>query len=216
LGSLGNLGDETFQQNLLGLAVEAGLDSSKLTVDATLLCKDAKFAEDAKKILEGSQVVVRNALKAAHGVPREAADVVDSIKFSVSGAKVKGSLQTSLEPFLKGIPENLRRAQMSARISSAKVQVELLDKALQTYYLDMGSFPSQSVGLQALRVEPRDLRGSNKWAGPYLDREIPADPWGKPYQYAYPPRMNRDKSDVSTVSPDNQIIGNWTEEATGR
>ena len=52
LNALGNLGDDTFLQNILGLAVDTSLDSSKATVSATLLCKDAKFAEDAKKILE--------------------------------------------------------------------------------------------------------------------------------------------------------------------
>jgi general secretion pathway protein G len=107
---------------------------------------------------------------------------------------------------------NILSAQKKAKINSAKVQVELLDKALQTYYLDVGSFPSASVGLQALRVESPDVQGTNKWAGPYLDRDIPADPWGKPYEYMYPPRMNRDKPDISTVSPDNQVIGNWSEE----
>ncbi len=97
--------DEQFLQNLLGLAYNASLDSSKATVNATLLCKDAKFAEDAKKILDGGQVVMRNTLKGMRGVPRELSDMVDAIKFSVSGAKVKGSLQTSLEPLSKWIKE---------------------------------------------------------------------------------------------------------------
>ena len=42
---------------------------------------------------------------------------------------------------------NILSSQRKAKINSAKVQVELLDKALQTYYLDVGTFPSQSVGL---------------------------------------------------------------------
>ena len=38
LNALGNLGDDAFLQNLLGLVVDARLDSSKATVSATLLC----------------------------------------------------------------------------------------------------------------------------------------------------------------------------------
>ena len=102
--------DEQFMQNLLGLAVDASLDSSKATVNATLLCKDAKFAEDAKKILEGGQVIMRNTLKGMHGAPRELSDVVDGVKFSVSGAKVKGNVPASLEPLSKWIKEQADKA----------------------------------------------------------------------------------------------------------
>lgn len=97
--------DEQFLQNVLGLAVDANLDSSKATVNVTLLCKETKVAEDSKKILEGTQVVLRNYLKSQRGMPSEVPDMVDSIKFSVSGATVKGNLQTSLEPLSKWIKE---------------------------------------------------------------------------------------------------------------
>jgi len=76
------------------------------------LCKDAKFAEDAKKILDGGQIVMRNSLKGMRGVPRELSDMIDAIKFSVSGAKVKSNLQTSLEPLtklIKELPEEAKR-----------------------------------------------------------------------------------------------------------
>jgi hypothetical protein len=111
-GSTGLEGvNEQFLQDLLGLAVDARLDSSKATVSATLLCKDAKFAEDAKKILDGAQVIMRNTLKGTRGAPRELSDMVDAIKFSVSGAKVKGTLQTSLEPMSKWIKEQADQSQ---------------------------------------------------------------------------------------------------------
>jgi len=123
-GDLKGLGgvDEQFLQNLLGLAFNASLDSSKATVNATLLCKDAKFAEDAKKILDGGQVVMRNSLKGMRGVPREFSDMIDAIKFSVSGAKVKGSLQSSLDPlskWIKELPEDAPKSKRPTAKSSA-------------------------------------------------------------------------------------------------
>jgi len=29
---------------------------------------------------------------------------------------------------------------------------------------------------------------ADKWSGPYLDKDIPPDPWGRPYQYSSPGR----------------------------
>jgi hypothetical protein len=103
-GSKGPNGvDERSLQSLLGLVVDASLDSSKATVRATLLFQDAKFAEDAKKTFEDGQVALRNNLKTMPGAPRELSDLVDAIKFSVSGAKLKGNVETSLEPLSKWI-----------------------------------------------------------------------------------------------------------------
>jgi hypothetical protein len=100
--------DESVLPNVLGLAVDGSISGSKLTVSANLLCKDGKFAEDAKKILDGGQVIARNALKSTSGVPREIPDTIDAIKFSVSGTNVKGSLQANLEPFNKWIADQVR------------------------------------------------------------------------------------------------------------
>ena len=77
----------------------------------------------------------------------------------------------------------------------------------------IGSFPSAASGLQALRTRPADLQDPGKWEGPYLTKDIPLDPWNKPYQYACPGMHNPDRFDVWTVTPENQELGNWTEEA---
>jgi general secretion pathway protein G len=58
------------------------------------------------------------------------------------------------------------------------------------------------------------LLNPTKWNGPYLDTEIPADPWGQPYQYCEPGRINSDSFDVWSMGPDRQDntaddIGNW-------
>lgn len=65
----------------------------------------------------------------------------------------------------------------------AKAQIEALAKALDAYRLDVGNYPSNDVGLEALINKGN---ASDKWRGPYLQKAIPLDPWGRPYVYRYP------------------------------
>ena len=39
------------------------------------------------------------------------------------------------------------------------------------------------TGLDALNKKPAN---EPKWAGPYLAKAVPPDPWGKPYNYRQP------------------------------
>jgi general secretion pathway protein G len=64
--------------------------------------------------------------------------------------------------------------------STAKAQIEGLGKALDAYRLDTGHYPSTEQGLNALMVRPD---GEPKWSGPYLQKAVPPDPWGRPYVY---------------------------------
>jgi general secretion pathway protein G len=70
-----------------------------------------------------------------------------------------------------------------ARQKSAKAQIELFGTALDAFRLDTGRYPATEEGLKALREKPS---GAEKWNGPYLPKEIPLDPWGKPYVYKCP------------------------------
>lgn len=65
----------------------------------------------------------------------------------------------------------------------AKAQIEGFAKALDAYRLDTGHYPTTEQGLNALVVRPGD---EPKWAGPYLQKAVPADPWGRPYVYRSP------------------------------
>jgi general secretion pathway protein G len=78
---------------------------------------------------------------------------------------------------------NILAAQKKAYKNTARTQIELLDKAMDGYQLDIGSYPSN---LQALRSPPADIPDPSKWAGPYLSREVPLDPWKKPYTIQSP------------------------------
>ncbi len=70
-----------------------------------------------------------------------------------------------------------------AKQKSAKAQIELFGTALDAFRLDVGRYPTTEEGLKALREKPSGL---DAWKGPYLPKEIPLDPWGKPYLYKSP------------------------------
>ncbi|MGA8148524.1 MAG: type II secretion system major pseudopilin GspG [Gallionellaceae bacterium] len=70
-----------------------------------------------------------------------------------------------------------------SEVTVAKSQIVGFEKALDTYRLDMGRYPSTEEGLAALLTRPAD--NASKWNGPYL-KKIPLDPWGHPYQYRNP------------------------------
>jgi general secretion pathway protein G len=65
----------------------------------------------------------------------------------------------------------------------AKAQVEALLKALDQYRIDVGRYPATEQGLAALLVLPAD---EPRWAGPYLSKAIPKDPWGHDYLFRSP------------------------------
>lgn len=71
----------------------------------------------------------------------------------------------------------------NAKISAAKAQISALEKPMELYMMDIGTYPSNTQGLQALRTAPTDLADPTKWLGPYLQKDIPADPWGNQYGY---------------------------------
>ncbi|SJZ90175.1 type II secretion system major pseudopilin GspG [Novilysobacter spongiicola] len=71
-----------------------------------------------------------------------------------------------------------------AKVQTAETQIKMLGGALQTMRLDIGRLPTAEEGLRALVERPGDERAAKAWSGPYLDDNVPADPWGRPYQYA--------------------------------
>ena len=84
----------------------------------------------------------------------------------------------------------------------ARTQIEQLGKALDTYRLDVGSYPTSEQGLQALVAKPD---GVDRWAGPYLQKQVPADPWGRAYRYKSPGDHN--DYDLSSYGSDGQPGG---------
>lgn len=100
------------------------------------------------------------------------------------------------------------RPSTSARLgrSEAKVaraQIEGLSKALDLYRLEVGHYPNSEQGLQALVVAPS---GEARWTGPYLQKAVPQDPWGRPYIYRQPGE-NGGEYDLLSMGKDGQPGG---------
>lgn len=71
-----------------------------------------------------------------------------------------------------------------SKSQTARLQVRSLEAALETMRLDIGRLPTEQEGLGLLmEADPQSVTG---WYGPYLDRALPADPWGRPYIYVPP------------------------------
>ena len=99
-----------------------------------------------------------------------------------------------------------------SEVKTAKAQMDALEKALDTYRIDTGHYPSTEQGLVALFLQPV---GEPKWHGPYLKKAPPPDPWGNPYLYKYPGEHS--EVDILSYGSDGraggkdeaQDIGNW-------
>lgn len=87
--------------------------------------------------------------------------------------------------------------------TTAKAQIEGLARALDAYRIDAGRYPSTEQGLAALMLRPPD---ESKWNGPYLQKAVPPDPWGQPYQYRSPGQAGAD-FDLSSLGKDAQPGG---------
>jgi general secretion pathway protein G len=110
------------------------------------------------------------------------------------------------------VPNVLGRAD-DARITAARTDVGNLVQALKLYKLDNQRFPTAEQGLQSLVTKPSAEPVPPNWKN-YLDK-LPADPWGRPYQYLNPGLKG--EVDVMSWGADGQSggegvnadIGSW-------
>ena len=89
-----------------------------------------------------------------------------------------------------------------SEVKTARAQIVGFEKALQQYRLDVGTLPSTEQGLQALIAKPSSV---NKWDGPYLEKALPADPWGNAYIYVAPGEHG--EFDISSTGRDGRPGG---------
>jgi general secretion pathway protein G len=69
----------------------------------------------------------------------------------------------------------------SAKTNTAKIEVNRIATDAEFFRVDVGRFPTQEEGLQALITQPESAAG---WAGPYLPKLSQLnDPWGNEYLY---------------------------------
>ena len=74
-----------------------------------------------------------------------------------------------------------------SRVAAAHSQIDAFAAALESFYIDTGRYPTEEEGLEALWTRPENAPVG--WAGPYLLRRVPLDPWGNPYVYRVPGRF---------------------------
>jgi len=88
-----------------------------------------------------------------------------------------------------------------ANQGTAETQIAMLMGALDAYRLDVGHYPSEQQGLEALVTNPDD----DKWDGPYLKKGVPKDPWGNTYNYQNP--GEHQEVDIFSYGSDNAPDG---------
>ena len=100
-----------------------------------------------------------------------------------------------------------------SKTQMARAQIEALDKAIDQYRLDTGSYPTTAQGLVALSVQPAN---EANWHGPYLKKNTPTDPWGIAYIYKSPGTDQRDfeimsygKAGAAGGSDENADVKNY-------
>jgi general secretion pathway protein G len=71
-----------------------------------------------------------------------------------------------------------------SKVTTAQTQVRMLKTSLDTMRLDIGRYPTAEEGLDLLVRAPSEPSLRARWHGPYLEGEVPLDPWGNPYQYS--------------------------------
>jgi general secretion pathway protein G len=85
---------------------------------------------------------------------------------------------------------------------TARAQIDSLGKALDQYRIDVGQYPTTEQGLSALN---KNIANDAKWAGPYLKKNVPNDPWNKPYLYKSPGEHG--DYDLYSLGKDAQLGG---------
>jgi general secretion pathway protein G len=70
-----------------------------------------------------------------------------------------------------------------AKQRTAQAQMQMLATALDLFHLDVGRYPTDEEGLKVLYQKPDSTPA---WAGPYLNKDVPKDPWGRDYVYKSP------------------------------
>lgn len=115
---------------------------------------------------------------------------------------------------------NVLPARDKAAVDTAKIDIGVIESALDQYRLDMMNYPTSQQGLEALIDVPSDARNAGNYRpGGYLRGEVPTDPWGNPYQYEAP-GDHGGAYDLYSLGADgepggeglNADIGNWADE----
>ena len=83
-------------------------------------------------------------------------------------------------------------------INKALTTMLKFEDALGKYRVDASAYPASSEGLSALVKKPES---ASVWKGPYLEGDLPFDPWGNPYIYEHGAGIYR----IVSAGPDGDL-----------
>lgn len=90
-----------------------------------------------------------------------------------------------------------------AKTDAARAQIQNIASILDLYRLEVGSYPSEQDGLDALVEAPAE---AGRWNGPYVKRrDVLLDPWGQIYVYRFPGEHG--DYDLYTLGADQTLGG---------
>lgn len=109
---------------------------------------------------------------------------------------------------------NVLPAQGQAQVQKAKGDIASIETALEMYYLDHNTYPTEQQGLDALVNPPAGVNEAAYRRGGYI-KKMSRDPWGNDYAYRNP--GERSQIDIFSYGADgepggedqNADIGNW-------
>ncbi len=97
-------------------------------------------------------------------------------------------------------PAAMRQLQ-SSRVTTAEAQINQLRSALDIFLIEVGRYPTEQEGLNALINGAGTIPG---WNGPYLrDGNLPVDPWGGAFLY----NLDQGQVRITSLGADQQPGG---------
>ena len=91
--------------------------------------------------------------------------------------------------------------------TKVKTDIATLETGIELYHTALRDYPATLDGLV------QNSTGSTDWKGPYVKKGLPNDPWGHPYQYAYPGTHNPNGFDLWSTGDGKKPpegLDNWT------
>lgn len=77
--------------------------------------------------------------------------------------------------------------QNNANSDAASIMISTLENSCKQFRLNTGRFPQN---LNDLYTKPGNMT-QQKWRGPYLEEQVPLDPWGNKYTYSVDNQRDR-------------------------
>jgi general secretion pathway protein G len=94
----------------------------------------------------------------------------------------------------------------NSKAQTAQVQIKMIESGLQIMRLDIGEIPASETALKWLVTAPEDANVAALWKGPYMDSQLPVDPWNNPYKITVP-GLNGKPFSVVSYGADGQPGG---------